>query len=208
MSSKKDGIGKQCPNRALGERLDSVTIASHGFFMSILRTLFVMGLLLGAAAAVKAEPSHAFLLQGGRQGGAYLLGLQVKLNPGWMTYWREPGEAGIAPKIGVAGSKNVRRVNMEFPVSKKFNERGLEVRGYENEVIFPLQVTPKNPRKPVHLRLNFTYGVCEKICLSEGIEFEQELSSKPVSAELLLIMQARARVPGSEKQVIIEGDLK
>jgi DsbC/DsbD-like thiol-disulfide interchange protein len=163
--------------------------------MHILRIVFVMGLLLCASALAKAEPSHVFLLQGGRQGGVYLLGLQIKLNPGWMTYWREPGEAGIAPKVDGAGSKNVRSISLEFPAPKTFNERGLKVRGYDGEVIFPVRVMPQNSRKPVHLRLKFTYGVCEKICLSEGVTFEQELNAKPVPAELLLITQARARVP-------------
>ena len=33
--------------------------------------------------------------------GHYLAGLEFLLEPGWHTYWRYPGEAGIPPQISI-----------------------------------------------------------------------------------------------------------
>src|SRR5438105_13589820 len=102
--------------------------AQLSIVMRVLRVLiFTHFLLCGALSAQAADVS---LLQGGMQrNGAYLLALQVKLPPGWMTYWRNPGEAGLAPKIDSAGSKNIREIKISYPAPKLFLENGLKVLG-------------------------------------------------------------------------------
>ena len=34
-----------------------------------------------------------------RAGGAWRLGLQFRLQPGWKIYWRSPGDAGLPPEL-------------------------------------------------------------------------------------------------------------
>ena len=36
------------------------------------------------------------------------IGLQIKLAPGWKTYWRTPGDAGIPPHFDWVGSENLQ----------------------------------------------------------------------------------------------------
>src|SRR5215470_10644281 len=38
------------------------------------------------------------------------LGLEIKLAPGWKTYWRSPGEGGMPPRFDWSGSANLARI--------------------------------------------------------------------------------------------------
>ncbi len=93
-------------------------------------------------------------------------GFEVRLEPGAITYWRDPGESGVPPTFDFAGSANVARVEPVFPAPKRIAESdGSEAFGYDGDVVFPLLNEPSDPAKPVTLALRANYAVCEKICL-------------------------------------------
>ncbi len=96
-------------------------------------------------------------------------GVEIKLQPGWKTYWRYPGDSGVPPRFDFAGSDNVARAKVLYPAPHLFNDETGNSLGYKTGVIFPVQITPKQPGKPVTLRLKFDYAVCEKLCIpAEG----------------------------------------
>ena len=96
-------------------------------------------------------------------------GIEIELAPGWKTYWRYPGDSGVPPRFDFAGSDNVRAAKVLWPAPRVFNDEGGTVIGYKDKVIFPLEVTPLDPAKPVTLRLKLDYAVCEKLCVpAEG----------------------------------------
>jgi DsbC/DsbD-like thiol-disulfide interchange protein len=171
-------------------------------FMQIFRILFFVGLFLSACQSVMAQPSSVSLLQAGlEQRGTYLLGIHVKLEPGWMTYWRLPGEAGISPKLVSEGSENLQKIRMDFPAPKLLHENGFTVLGYDGDVIFPIHIAAKDPTRPVTLRLTLHYGACKEICLPETGSFEERLEKKTNSENLSLIGKALARVPQPDKSL-------
>src|SRR3954468_15163354 len=45
--------------------------------------------------------------------------MEVKLQPNWDTYWRTPGDAGLAPALDWKGSDNFKSADMKFPVPKR-----------------------------------------------------------------------------------------
>jgi len=97
---------------------------------------------------------------------ADLVGFEIRLAPGAITYWRDPGDAGLPPTFDFSGSENVAGVEPMFPAPKRIKEAdGGEAFGYEGGVIFPLRVKPRDPAKPVTLVLNADFAVCEKVCL-------------------------------------------
>ena len=55
---------------------------------------------------------------------ALSLGLHMRLKPGWKTYWRQPGEAGLPPELDWAGSDNLGGVDMSWPLPKWFSAGG------------------------------------------------------------------------------------
>lgn len=96
-------------------------------------------------------------------------GVEVKLAPGWKTYWRYPGDSGVPPRFDFAGSDNVKSVTIGWPAPHRFSDESGSSIGYKADVIFPLRIVPQDPAKPVRLHLNLDYAVCEKLCVpAEG----------------------------------------
>jgi DsbC/DsbD-like thiol-disulfide interchange protein len=96
-------------------------------------------------------------------------GVEIKLAPGWKTYWRYPGDSGVPPRFDFAGSQNVKSIDIAWPAPHRLNEDSGVTIGYKDNVIFPLSVVPQDHRKPVLLRVKLDYAVCEKLCVpAEG----------------------------------------
>ncbi len=130
--------------------------------------------------------------------GSLLAGVQVRLDPKFITYWRSPGEAGVPPTLTFAGSDNLESVRVEFPVPEKLDEGGIEAFGYSGGVTFPLVVTAKDPARPVKLDLAFDYAVCANICLPAKAHLGLVLDGSP-SAEGKIVIDALASVPQARK---------
>jgi DsbC/DsbD-like thiol-disulfide interchange protein len=120
-------------------------------------------------------------------------GVEIKLDPGWKTYWRYPGDSGVPPRFDFAQSVNVRSVTLLWPVPHHFVDEGGNSIGYKNDVIFPLQVVPQDPAKPVTLRLKIDYAICEKLCVPAVGNPELLLSAKSSLASV--VRAAEERVP-------------
>jgi len=98
--------------------------------------------------------------------GGRLAGFEIKLAPGALTYWRDPGDSGVPPTFDFAGSVNIAKVEPVFPAPKRIKEAdGGEALGYEGGVVVPMRVEPVDSAKPVTLALHASYAVCEKVCL-------------------------------------------
>jgi DsbC/DsbD-like thiol-disulfide interchange protein len=111
------------------------------------------------------------LIAGTNPSGAAKLraGIEIKLQPGWKTYWRYPGDSGVPPRFDFAGSENLGRAKVRYPAPHLFTDETGSSLGYEDNVILPVEVSPRQPGKPVRLRLKLDYAVCEKLCIpAEG----------------------------------------
>lgn len=113
--------------------------------------------------------------------GGHMAGLQLSLAPGWKTYWRSPGEAGIPPLFNWSGSENVRSVLVHWPRPVVFLTNGLQSIGYHDGVTLPLEVTAIDPAKPVILRAHVELGICRDICLPATIELSSLLTAPGAS---------------------------
>jgi DsbC/DsbD-like thiol-disulfide interchange protein len=121
-------------------------------------------------------------------------GVEIKLSPGWKTYWRYPGDSGVPPRFDFTQSLNVRTVNVLWPAPDHFVDESGQSIGYKDSVIFPLRITPEDPAKPVTLRVALDYAVCEKLCVPAKGEAELVLSGG-ISSLAPLLEAAEARVP-------------
>lgn len=109
-------------------------------------------------------------------------GIEIKLKPGWHTYWRYPGDAGIPPRFDFQGSQNVKSVEVRWPAPKRLPEGSVMTIGYDRDVILPLAIVPEDPAKPVTLRLKADYAICEKLCAP--VEGQAELTLLPGMSKL------------------------
>src|SRR5688572_5771241 len=93
------------------------------------------------------------------------LGLEIRLDPGWKTYWRSPGEGGMPPRLDWSGSANLAKIEAAWPAPKRFEIGGMESVGYADQVILPLDAVLTHPGEPLALRLSLQYAVCREICM-------------------------------------------
>ena len=102
--------------------------------------------------------------------GVYRAGIEIRLDPGALTYWRMPGGAGVPPVFSFEGSANAAGIVVSYPAPTRIDEDGTEAFGYRDRVIFPVRVTPEDATRPVLLVLNLSYAVCSRICLPANAE--------------------------------------
>jgi DsbC/DsbD-like thiol-disulfide interchange protein len=106
------------------------------------------------------------LLAGSRSGLVLMGGVAFTLQRGWKTYWRTPGDSGVPPRFDFSKSENIEGVTVLWPAPKKFDDgAGGHSLGYQNEIVLPLRIVAKNADKPVTLRADINYAVCEKLCI-------------------------------------------
>jgi DsbC/DsbD-like thiol-disulfide interchange protein len=138
--------------------------------------------------------SAARLIAGAGSAAPFRAGIEIRLKPGWHTYWRYPGDAGVPPQFDFAGSSNVEAVEVLWPAPHRLPEAGLIAIGYEHGVVLPLRVLPQDPARPAVLRLKVNYAICEKLCVPAEAKAALTLAGGPASQEASLAL-AEARVP-------------
>jgi DsbC/DsbD-like thiol-disulfide interchange protein len=181
-------------------------ISAFHFFGRILPA-FASACLIGAApiAAIAADVSpwdndlqSAARLVGARaaaDGRVFRAGVEIKLKPGWKTYWRYPGDSGVPPVLDFSESQNVKAVTVLYPAPMRFADGGGGSSiGYKGDVILPLHVVPQDAGKPVSLHLKLAYAACEKLCVPAQAELELALTGAD-SAQEGAVSAAEARVP-------------
>jgi len=121
------------------------------------------------------------LLAGSRSGSVLLGGIAFQLQQGWKTYWRTPGDSGVPPRFDFSKSENVEAVTVLWPAPLKFDDgAGGHSLGYHDQIVLPLRIVTKNADKPVTLRAEINYAVCEKLCIP--VEASAELGFNSVAS--------------------------
>lgn len=121
-------------------------------------------------------------------------GIEIKLDPGWHTYWRNPGDTGVPPTFDFAGSDNVKSAKVLWPAPETFPDgAGGTSIGYADRVILPLLVAPENPAKHAVLNLKLGYAVCGNMCVP--VEANLRLALDGGGTEDAAIEKAQSRVP-------------
>ena len=180
----------------------------EGFHRARILPVLAAGCLIGAAVlpafAADVSPWNTDIRSAARliaasarddNGGRVLRGgVEIKLQPGWKTYWRYPGDSGVPPTFDFSASENVKNVTVLWPAPERFVDSGGTSIGYKGDVILPLRILPQDAAKPVTLRLKLEYGVCEKLCVPAMAKAEL-LISGGASAQDAAIVAAEARVP-------------
>lgn len=128
-----------------------------------------------AAAAVGAwgEGSRAevrLVASGVGDDGMLSGGIEIALPPGWKTYWRYPGDAGVAPLFDFGGSRNLATTPaIAFPVPTREDDGFAVTNVYLDHVLLPFTAKVTDPAQPVEIALRARIGACEEICIPEDI---------------------------------------
>src|SRR5207237_2503397 len=101
-------------------------------------------------------------------GEPFLVGVRLKMQPNWHTYWKYPGDAGIPTDIKWKLPEGWSAGSIQWPIPLKLQEPGdILIYGYHDEVLLIQQITPaKNFTSPsVKLSAKVNWLVCENICI-------------------------------------------
>ncbi len=126
--------------------------------------------------------------------GARMTALQVELEPGWKTYWRSPGDAGIPPHFDWRTAENLGEVELFWPRPEVIESGGKRTLGYHDRMLLPIRITPALPGQPVAPRAVVDLGICLDICVPVQVSLQ---AGPPGPGPDPQIEAALARVPGA-----------
>ncbi len=132
--------------------------------------------------------------------GTQMAGLRLELAPGWKTYWRSPGEAGIPPQFDWSGSENVKSLRLLWPSPQVFDTNGMQTIGYHDLLVLPVEIVPKDPAKPVRLAATVELGICRDICLPATVSIRDSGGAASGKSSDPEITAALSRQPSSARE--------
>jgi thiol:disulfide interchange protein DsbD len=115
-------------------------------------------------------------------GKPFTVGLMLRMAPGWHTYWKFSGDAGLPTEIKWKLPPGWKVGDIQWPIPLKTIDPGdIETYGYENEVLLMQEITPpaKIDSSSANLSAEANWLVCEKICIPGGATLQLDL---PVSS--------------------------
>lgn len=107
--------------------------------------------------------------------GTHMAAIRIQLAPGWHTYWRAPGDAGIPPQFQWDTAQTYDDMVIHWPAPVVFDQGGTRSVGYQGQVIIPIEL---KARKGGQIALHGTMelGVCQDICLPMTVDLHADLS--------------------------------
>lgn len=142
-----------------------------------------LAFLLSSAAPLVAGdaeyPVEARVLEGWVMAdGSRMAALDIRLAPGWKTYWRAPGDAGIPPTFDWSASRNLGSVVIAWPTPIVFDQNGMRSLGYSDRLVLPLSIEPARAGKEIDLVVSVDMGVCSDVCLPYRISVSGRLDTE------------------------------
>lgn len=158
--------------------------------INILIIQFVISLLFLAPPAAAAPPSvetghsRATLVweKDGLEAGKPLrAGLLLEHEPGWHSYWENPGDSGLATQLDWQLPDGFSASGIDWPAPAKKQEGTLATYGYSGRIFLPVTIMPPaNLSQDSYVfKLSASWLACNDICIPETAGFEVSL---PVAA--------------------------
>lgn len=185
---------------ALGSALTTLQAMYPNSLLSVAAlSLLVAGVVPTAANAAASEPVWA---EGGSvrivtdglpdEAGRVRGALEITLDEGWKTYWRDPGESGIPPVVTVVSPQGEALI--AFPAPERFDDGYSVWAGYDEPVALPLTFELSGMNATTLLDVSVFLGICDEICIPVQADLSLDLSDNAES-ERAIVEQAFAALP-------------
>jgi DsbC/DsbD-like thiol-disulfide interchange protein len=143
------------------------------------------------APGVKARLISADTL---RTDGTVLVGLEIDMPANTKTYWRLPGETGIAAELDFTGSRGVGKGSVQWPYPTVDQTKGYLDYVYYGPTVLPIAVSVEGTEPEI--ALTATLGICSEICVPAIASFHLPLALGTADpGHSLRLTQAMAEVP-------------
>jgi thiol:disulfide interchange protein DsbD len=137
-----------------------------------------------------------------RPGDTIWAGVDLKMEPGWHTYWKNPGAAGMATKIQWQLPPGVSAGEIQWPLPEKFPPVEVTTYGYENEVVLLVPLKLANDLRPgqLDLKADVSWLECKEVCIPGRASVQATLNigtQTKASADAALIQLWQGKMPKS-----------
>ncbi len=193
-----------------GERCSSTnslqTFAQIWHLIGVRRlgTILAGWICLAAIAAQAAHTQVRLILAAdtAKAGDTVWAGVDMKMEPAWHTYWKNPGAAGLATKIEWHLPAGVTAGEIQWPLPEKLSPAEVTTYGYDNEVVLlvPLKLAADLKPGPLDLKAKVSWLECKEVCIPGSGSVQATLNigteTKP-SANAALLQSWQEKVPPS-----------
>jgi thiol:disulfide interchange protein DsbD len=172
-----------------------------------LAVLFCLAALTARAAHTQA--TLVLSADTAKPGDTVWAGVHLKMDPGWHTYWKNPGEAGMPTKIAWQLPPGVTAGEILWPLPEKLPPFEVTTYGYSDEVMLlvPLTIGTNVPPGPITLTANLSWLECKDVCIPGKTTVQATLNigneTKP-SANAATIESWKAKVPEKNSNYLYE----
>ena len=135
-------------------------------------------------------------------GQPFDVALHLHADPGWHTYWINPGDAGLATSIKWTLPPGFTAGPIQWPTPEKHAMGPLVTYGYAGDVYLLTTITPPKDNLPQHfdVKAKASWLVCQEECIPGRAELTVSLDSGLMNLRLPqenkeLFAQARERMP-------------
>lgn len=119
--------------------------------------------------------------------------IRQEMDPGWHTYWRNPGEAGVATAVTWTLPQGVTAGDIRWPAPKQFSDGTVTNYGYEKEATLLVPLTAAASAKSGTARLTVNLLACEHMCIPEQATLDLDLGKASGGAAIFAV--ARRSLP-------------
>ena len=150
--------------------------------------------------------------EGVAPGKAMWLGLHIRHQPHWHTYWKNPGDSGLPTTLEWKLPAGVSAGDIQWPTPKKLPVGPLLNYGYEGSLLLPVKLTIPAGFNATSLdvQLKAEWLVCKDVCIPESGEFAISVPAQSATAaHRALFEAAQAAMPrgvaGAKGSARVEG---
>ena len=113
-----------------------------------------------------------------KPGDTIWAGVDLKMEPEWHTYWKNPGEAGMATEIKWHLPPGVTAGEIQWPLPEKLPPAEVVTYGYRNQVrlLVPLTLASNLSPGPLDLKADLSWLECKEECIPVKTTVETTLN--------------------------------
>lgn len=172
---------------------------SAGFLVSLLLCLMAI-----AAHAAHTQASLVLSDDAAKPGDTVWAGVDLKMESGWHTYWKNSGDAGMPTTIAWQLPAGVTAGEIQWPLPEKLPPAEVTTYGYNDEtmLLVPLKIGANVPAGPITLTANLTWLECKDVCIPVKTSVQAMLNiggETKGSVDAGKIQQWQAEVPRDVK---------
>lgn len=177
--------------------------SSHHTLVKQIGTILAsLCLMVFAAQAANTQARLILSTATARAGDTVLAGVELKMDAGWHTYWKNPGEAGQATEIKWQLPPGITAGEIQWPLPGKIPPADVTTYGYENDVVLlvPLTLATNLPAGPLNLAAKVSWLECKESCIPASTEIQGVLNignATTPSAEAPLLTVWQGKVPAT-----------